>query len=114
MSPDRVMWGADYPHPEGTVPFTSAALRATFASIDDDVCRAILSENAAAVYGFDLEALAPVAERIGPRVDEVHTPLETYPDGSLLPFYMDDLHPDAGQICGFTGAVKAVANTYSG
>ena len=31
--------------------------------------------NAARVYGFDLDALAPVAARIGPRVDEVAVPL---------------------------------------
>jgi hypothetical protein len=31
--------------------------------------------NAARVYGFDLDALAPVAARVGPRVDEVAQPL---------------------------------------
>ena len=33
--------------------------------------------NAARVYGFDLDALAPVAAQIGPTVDEVARPLET-------------------------------------
>jgi hypothetical protein len=35
----------------------------------------MVGSNAAAVYGFDLGALAPVAARIGPRVDEVDVPL---------------------------------------
>jgi predicted TIM-barrel fold metal-dependent hydrolase len=111
VSPDRVMWGADYPHPEGTTPFTTAALRATFADVPHDLCRRILAENAAELYGFDLDALAPVARRIGPRVDEVHTPLDEYPDGSLLPIYMGSLRPEPGDHNGFTGHVQAVART---
>jgi hypothetical protein len=31
--------------------------------------------NAARVYGFDLDALAPVAARVGPLVDDVARPL---------------------------------------
>jgi hypothetical protein len=33
------------------------------------------SENAAKVYGIDLEALQPLADRIGPTVEEIDTPL---------------------------------------
>jgi predicted TIM-barrel fold metal-dependent hydrolase len=105
---DRVMWGADYPHPEGTTPFSRAALRATFATVPDDECRAIFSDNAASVYGFDLAALAPVAARIGPTVAEVHTPLDAYPEGSNLSVYMGPLHPEPGSIYGFTARVQAV------
>ena len=32
--------------------------------------------NAARLYRFDLDALVPVATKIGPTVAEVHTPLE--------------------------------------
>jgi hypothetical protein len=39
----------------------------------------------------------------------VHTPLDAYPEGSLLPIYMGGLHPRPGDHNGFTGHVKAVA-----
>ena len=31
---DRIMWGSDYPHSEGTHPYTKEALRYTFADVD--------------------------------------------------------------------------------
>jgi predicted TIM-barrel fold metal-dependent hydrolase len=62
---DRILWGSDYPHYEGTFPHTREALRLTFADVDTAETRRMLGENAAALYGFDLEALAPVAERVG-------------------------------------------------
>ena len=39
----------------------------------------MLAGVAAGVYGFDLDALTPVAARIGPKVSEVHTPLTEIP-----------------------------------
>jgi hypothetical protein len=72
---DHVMWGSDYPHLEGTYPFTAESLRFTFAGIDSRDVRLVLGENAARVYGFDIAALAPLAAEFGPRVDEVATPL---------------------------------------
>jgi hypothetical protein len=39
----------------------------------------MLGGNAGPLYGFDLDALAPVAARIGPRVAEVHVPLTERP-----------------------------------
>ena len=97
---DHVMWGSDFPHNESTYPFSREALRATFASIPDDECRKMLSENAAAVYGFDLDLLAPIAARVGPLVEETHVPLEEYPAGSHLEFYMGSLHPEPGDFGG--------------
>jgi predicted TIM-barrel fold metal-dependent hydrolase len=61
-----MMWGSDYPHPEGTWPHTRERLRQTFAGVPEPDVRAILGENAARVYGFDLAALAPDVERVGP------------------------------------------------
>jgi predicted TIM-barrel fold metal-dependent hydrolase len=72
---DHVMWGGDYPHLEGTHPYTMESLRFTFADIAHDEVRLLLGENAAKVYGFDLGALSPLAAEIGPRVDEVDHPL---------------------------------------
>ena len=74
------MWGSDYPHDEGTYPFTREHLRQVFPGFTPAEMRQILSENAAALYDFDLEALAPVAARYGPTVEEISTPLDRLPD----------------------------------
>jgi hypothetical protein len=42
--------------------------------------RKILAENAAELYGFDLAALAPLAERVGPTVAEIAEPLAELPE----------------------------------
>jgi len=72
---DRIMWGADYPHKEGAFPYTRAHLRASFAGVDPEEVAAMLGRNAAALYGFDLDLLAPIAARVGPTVAEVDDPL---------------------------------------
>jgi predicted TIM-barrel fold metal-dependent hydrolase len=66
---DAVMWGTDYPHPEGTWPHTREKLQADFADIPVDDTAELLGLTAARVYGFDLDALAPIAERVGPTPD---------------------------------------------
>jgi len=63
---DAVMWGTDYPHPEGTWPNTVARLRADFADVPVADARLMLGETAARCYGFDLDALRPIADKIGP------------------------------------------------
>ena len=35
----------------------------------------MVSTNAAGLYGFDLDALAPLASEVGPRVEEVARPI---------------------------------------
>jgi predicted TIM-barrel fold metal-dependent hydrolase len=75
LGTDRVMWGTDAPHPEGSAPRSTEALRTTLFDVPVEECREILGGNAARLYGFDLDALAPIAAKIGPRVDEVATPL---------------------------------------
>ncbi len=62
---DVAMWGTDYPHPEGTWPNTVARLRSDFGDVPVDDARAMLGLTAARCYGFDLDALAPIAQRIG-------------------------------------------------
>jgi predicted TIM-barrel fold metal-dependent hydrolase len=78
---DRLMWGADYPHTEGTYPHTTEALRAAFGGCPTDEVRAMVETNAARLYGFDLDALRPLADRVGPTVDEVSRPIspDEYP-----------------------------------
>ena len=76
---DRFMWGSDYPHEEGTYPYTREHLRQVLSGTSETVMRQILSENAAALYGFDLDALAPLAAEHGPTVAEVSEPLIDLP-----------------------------------
>jgi predicted TIM-barrel fold metal-dependent hydrolase len=73
---DRLMWGADYPHHEGCYPHTKLAVRLLFAGMPEDEVRKITSLNAAKVYGLDLTKLQAIADRIGPTVDEVATPVK--------------------------------------
>jgi len=79
---DKIMWGSDYPHKEGSNPFTLEAIRASFASIDPVEVQAMLGDNAARTYGFDLSALRSTADEVGPLVTDVATPL---PPQSLPP-----------------------------
>ena len=66
VGPDRFMWGSDYPHDEGTGPYTREHLRQVMHDLPEDEMRKILGENAAKLYGFDLDALAPLAAEYGP------------------------------------------------
>lgn len=72
---DRIMWGADYPHHEGTWPHSDVALRLNFSDVPEREVRAMTSEVATAVYGFDLDFLQTVADRVGPKVADVATPV---------------------------------------
>lgn len=80
---DRFMWGSDYPHDEGSHPYTKEHLRARFSDVDPVEVRKMLSENAAHLYGFDLDALAPLAAKVGPTVAEIATPIDGIPDKEI-------------------------------
>jgi predicted TIM-barrel fold metal-dependent hydrolase len=67
----NIMWGNDFPHPEGTWPHTREWLRNAFSDIPIDETAAILGGNAAEFYGFDVDALRPLADRIGPTPDDL-------------------------------------------
>ncbi|MFA5885944.1 MAG: amidohydrolase family protein [Acidimicrobiia bacterium] len=62
----NMCWGTDFPHPEGTWPNTHEWLVKTFFDIPIDETRQMLGLNAGEIFGFDLDALAPLAEKIGP------------------------------------------------
>jgi predicted TIM-barrel fold metal-dependent hydrolase len=68
---DKLMFGMDFPHPEGTWPNTREWIRATFAGVPEDEARLILGENAISAYGLDAAHLEAVAETIGLAPDEV-------------------------------------------
>ena len=73
------MWGSDYPHNEACSPLSRESLRHSFAGWSEDDLKKVLSENAAGVYGFDLDKLRVIADRIGPTVEEIATPLDRGP-----------------------------------
>jgi predicted TIM-barrel fold metal-dependent hydrolase len=67
----NLMWGDDFPHPEGTWPHTSEWIQNRLGAIPEEDSGRILGLNAAEVYRFDLDALAPTVERIGPTVEQI-------------------------------------------
>ena len=69
------MWGADYPHSEGSYPYTTEALRVAFAGYAEPEVRSMVETTAASFYGFDLDLLRPIGDRIGPQVADVAQPL---------------------------------------
>ena len=83
----KVMWGSDYPHHEGTYPYSVASLQRAFHSWTPDEMRLILSQNAAEIYHFDLDALASLGAAHGPSVEEVATPLAEIPRDATSPAF---------------------------
>ena len=65
----NIMWGTDFPHPEGTWPLTRKMMIETFQGLPEDEIAVMLGGNAAEFYGFDTEKLAPIVDRIGPERD---------------------------------------------
>ena len=50
IAPDNVMWGSDYPHRDGTWPFSRKAIEEQFRGIDPTIQRKMLWENVRRVY----------------------------------------------------------------
>lgn len=91
---DRVLWGNDYPHYEGTFPYNLESLRLTFADVPERERRMLFGENAASLYGFDLDALRPLAELYGPTPDQVSAPLsrDEIPTDATCYLFQSPLH----------------------
>jgi predicted TIM-barrel fold metal-dependent hydrolase len=53
---DRLLFGNDYPHHEGSWPHTDEVIARTMADLTDDERRQILGGNAARLYGFNVPA----------------------------------------------------------
>jgi len=66
-----VLFGRDFPHPEGTWPNTRDYLRDAFAGVPENELRMMLGENAITFLGLDRERLTEIARRIGPTVDDI-------------------------------------------
>jgi predicted TIM-barrel fold metal-dependent hydrolase len=84
---DKILWGNDYPHYEGCYPYSRENMRFAFSEVPEPEVRMMLGENAAALYGFDLEALRPAAEEANITPELVATPLDEVPaDSTCLVF----------------------------
>jgi predicted TIM-barrel fold metal-dependent hydrolase len=71
----RLMWGADYPHLEGAAPAHREVLGHVFGGLPEPDVRRILGLNAMGVWGFDAGLLQSVADRVGPTVADLASPL---------------------------------------
>jgi hypothetical protein len=72
---DKTMFGLDFPHFESHYCVVEDEVRAILASpcFSADDVESLLFRNAAEVYGFDLDALAPDIERVGVELDDLAT-----------------------------------------
>lgn len=91
---DKVLWGNDYPHYEGTFPYNLESLRLTFDQVPEEHRRKILGLNAAEVYNFDVEKLLPLAKQFGPTPQQVNQALrkEDIPRDSMCYLFQNALH----------------------
>jgi predicted TIM-barrel fold metal-dependent hydrolase len=84
---DRILWGNDYPHYEGCYPYSRENMRFAFSDVPEKEVRMMLGENAANLYGFDLEALRPAAEAADITPALVATELDEIPaDSTCITF----------------------------
>jgi predicted TIM-barrel fold metal-dependent hydrolase len=58
---ENMTWGSDYPHYEGSYPKSIGHLQKLLKDVPEDEVRALLSGNAARIYGFDMAELDAVA-----------------------------------------------------
>ncbi len=91
---DKVLWGNDYPHYEGTFPYTLESLRLTFSGLSESVRRRVLGENAAALYKFDVEALRIQADLYGPTPAQLDAvlPRDQIPRDSTCHLFQEAFH----------------------
>ena len=50
---DNIMWGSDYPHPDGVYPDSQKAIQEGMGHLPEDVRRKIVCDNAARLYSFN-------------------------------------------------------------
>lgn len=74
---DNMMFGADFPHPEGTFSNTTHYLQATIGDngMAEDEVRKFLGGTAADVFGFDTAALQSLVGEFGLDMATIRTPL---------------------------------------
>lgn len=52
--PESILWGSDYPHPEGSFPHSQETIEELFVGIDPEVKAAVVGGTAARLWRFDL------------------------------------------------------------
>jgi predicted TIM-barrel fold metal-dependent hydrolase len=75
VGPANLMWGSDYPHPEGAWPNTRLSMRHAFSGLSEEETRQIIGWNAMKVFDLDEATLSAIASKIGPRPAEIAKPL---------------------------------------
>jgi hypothetical protein len=85
-----MMFGTDYPHAEGAWPNSKDWLRVAMSGLPESEVRMMLGENAARVYGVDLQGLKPHVDRVGPEFSELRD------SGSVSRDLIDNLHWRSG------------------
>ncbi|HEY6531904.1 MAG TPA: amidohydrolase family protein [Acidimicrobiales bacterium] len=68
---EKMSFGRDYPHTEGTWPNTKEYLQFLLAGVPEDEARMLLGENLAHFLKLNMAELAPVVERIGFHPEDV-------------------------------------------
>lgn len=63
---EKMMFGVDYPHPEGTWPNTHDWLRTILGDLSETEISRFLAGNAIECYGLDRPHLLEIAQKIGP------------------------------------------------
>ena len=64
---ELIMWGSDFPHPEGTWPNTEQYYKDTFSNFPEEDGRKILGGNAMDFYQLNESHLQSIANDIGPK-----------------------------------------------
>ncbi|PYM11867.1 MAG: hypothetical protein DMD81_25710, partial [Candidatus Rokuibacteriota bacterium] len=54
LGADKIMWGSDFPHPDGVWPDSREYIQKELAHLPEDVRKKIVCENAAKLYRFQL------------------------------------------------------------
>lgn len=63
---DRILWGTDYPHPEGTWPNTHDKMMLSLGGLPEDDIQKMLGGNLLDVFDLDAAPMWELARRIGP------------------------------------------------
>lgn len=84
---ERLMFGMDYPHPEGTWPDTQDWIRTAFSGVPESEARLILGENALRAFALDRHHLEDIAARIGPDPGDVFGHVDDVPPSHVAHFH---------------------------
>jgi predicted TIM-barrel fold metal-dependent hydrolase len=80
VAAEKFMWGADYPHSEGTWPWSLPSIRRNVSGLPDGDIKAMLGGNAMRCYELlDGKALRAAADLVGPTISEIQEPWEGQP-----------------------------------